>query len=106
MCGLPGEGPADLDGIIEMAETIARLGKEVTGRYAAVVANVSNFVPKPQTPYQWNDLTMTEKAFHGVCDPLPAASVLERSCRRPMISFVFEYIQRYLLKYGAVSWWL
>ena len=30
MCGLPGEGPADLDGIIDMAETIARLGKEVT----------------------------------------------------------------------------
>ena len=54
MCGLPGEGPADLDGIIDMAETIARLGKEVTGRFPAVVANVSNFVPKPQTPYQWN----------------------------------------------------
>ena len=31
MCGLPGERPADLDGIIDMAETIARLGKEVTG---------------------------------------------------------------------------
>ena len=32
MCGLPGERQADLDGIIEMAETISRLGKEVTGR--------------------------------------------------------------------------
>ena len=36
MCGLPGERPADLDGIVEMAETIARIGKEVTGRYAEV----------------------------------------------------------------------
>ena len=54
MCGLPGERETDLDGIIEMAETISRLGKEVRGRPATVVANVSNFVPKPQTPYQFN----------------------------------------------------
>jgi radical SAM family uncharacterized protein len=56
MCGLPGERPADLDGIIEMAETIARIGKEVTGRYADVTASVSNFIPKPHTPYQWNGI--------------------------------------------------
>ena len=56
MCGLPGERPADLDGIIEMAETIAKIGKQVTGRYADVVASVSNFVPKPHTPYQWNGI--------------------------------------------------
>jgi radical SAM family uncharacterized protein len=56
MCGLPGERTADLDGIIDMAETIARIGKEVTGRYAEVTASVSNFVPKPHTPYQWNGM--------------------------------------------------
>ena len=56
MCGLPGERPADLDGIIEMAETLARIGKDVTGRYADVTASVSNFVPKPHTPYQWNGM--------------------------------------------------
>ncbi|SIO61050.1 radical SAM family uncharacterized protein [Singulisphaera sp. GP187] len=63
MCGLPGERPADLDGIIEMAETIARIGKDVTGRYADVVASVSNFVPKPHTPYQWNGM-QTREYFH------------------------------------------
>jgi radical SAM family uncharacterized protein len=56
MCGLPGERPADLDGIVDMAETIARIGKEVTGRYAEVTASVSNFIPKPHTPYQWNGM--------------------------------------------------
>ncbi len=60
MCGLPGERPADLDGIVEMAETIARIGKDVTGRYAEVVASVSNFVPKPHTPYQWNGMQTRE----------------------------------------------
>src|SRR5829696_8185715 len=60
MCGLPGERPADLDGIVAMAETIARIGKDVTGRYAEVVASVSNFVPKPHTPYQWNGMQTRE----------------------------------------------
>jgi radical SAM family uncharacterized protein len=54
MCGLPGERTADLDGILEMAETIARIGKEERGRWANVTASVSNFVPKAHTPYQWN----------------------------------------------------
>ena len=61
MCGLPGERPADLDGIVAMAETIARIGKDVNGRYADVVASVSNFVPKPHTPYQWNG--MRDRAY-------------------------------------------
>jgi radical SAM family uncharacterized protein len=60
MCGLPGERQADLDGIIAMAETIARIGKDVTGRYAEVTASVSNFVPKPHTPYQWNGMQTRE----------------------------------------------
>jgi len=54
MCGLPGERTVDLDGIVDMAETIARIRKEEHGRYAKVTASVSNFVPKAHTPYQWN----------------------------------------------------
>jgi radical SAM family uncharacterized protein len=60
MCGLPGERETDLEGIIEMSETISRLGQQVTGRQTTVVANVSNFVPKPQTPYQWNAMQRRE----------------------------------------------
>ncbi|HVU86863.1 MAG TPA: TIGR03960 family B12-binding radical SAM protein [Pirellulales bacterium] len=60
MCGLPGERPVDLDGIVEMAETISRIGKEELGHYAKVTASVSNFVPKPHTPYQWNGMQSRE----------------------------------------------
>jgi radical SAM superfamily enzyme YgiQ (UPF0313 family) len=60
MCGLPGERTVDLDGIIEMAETIAQIGKEQTGRYPRVTASVSNFVPKAHTPYQWNGMQRRE----------------------------------------------
>ena len=60
MCGLPGERPVDLDGIIDMAETIARIGKGEMGRFPKVVASVSNFVPKSHTPYQWNGMQRRE----------------------------------------------
>jgi radical SAM superfamily enzyme YgiQ (UPF0313 family) len=60
MCGLPGERRVDLDGIVDMAQTIARISKEVTGRYKEVTASVSNFVPKPHTPYQWNGMQTRE----------------------------------------------
>jgi radical SAM family uncharacterized protein len=60
MCGLPGERVVDLDGIVDMAEHISAIGKEVRGRYAAVTASVSNFVPKPHTPYQWNGMQTRE----------------------------------------------
>ena len=63
LCGLPGERPVDLDGIVEMAETIATIGREVRGRFPKVTASVSNFVPKAHTPYQWNGM-QTREYFH------------------------------------------
>ncbi|MEZ6138961.1 MAG: TIGR03960 family B12-binding radical SAM protein [Zavarzinella sp.] len=60
LAGLPGERTVDLDGIIDMAETIAKIGKDVRNRYADVTASVSNFVPKPHTPYQWNGMQTRE----------------------------------------------
>src|SRR5579862_338322 len=60
MCGLPGERQVDLDGIVDMAETIARIGREVRGRFMEVTASVSNFVPKSHTPYQWNGMQTRE----------------------------------------------
>ena len=64
MCGLPGERPADLDGILEMADAIWKIGRDV-GRSVKVVANVSNFVPKPHSPYQWNGMQTREVPARG-----------------------------------------
>jgi radical SAM family uncharacterized protein len=60
LCGLPGERHADLDGIVDLAEQISAVGKEVAGRYKDVTASVSNFIPKPHTPYQWNGMQTRE----------------------------------------------
>src|SRR5438067_10371466 len=60
MCGLPGERAVDLDGIVDMAEEISAIGRQVRGRYVEVTASVSNFIPKPHTPYQWNGMQTRE----------------------------------------------
>ncbi len=60
LCGLPGERVVDLDGIVDMAEHISAIGREVRGRPVEVTASVSNFVPKPHTPYQWNGMQTRE----------------------------------------------
>ena len=56
MTGLPTETEEDLDGIADLAERIIALAKEHNGgkigRYSVSVS-VSNFVPKPDTPFMW-----------------------------------------------------
>lgn len=60
LCGLPGEREADLAGIVDLAQDISGLARPYLGRPAKVVANVSNFVPKPHTPYQWQAMQTGE----------------------------------------------
>ena len=54
MIGLPTETYEDLDGILEIAENIQRIHREkgMKGGFKVNVS-VSNFVPKPHTPFQW-----------------------------------------------------
>ncbi len=51
MVGFPGETDADIAAIVDLSYEIARLRKEVDGRFAAVNAAVSWLVPKPHTPF-------------------------------------------------------
>ena len=60
MCGLPGETTADIDGIISLSQDIAFLGKSIMKRLPAIVASVSNFIPKPQTPFQRDGMQRRE----------------------------------------------
>jgi radical SAM family uncharacterized protein/radical SAM-linked protein len=53
MIGLPTETDADLDGIVEICEYAARLGNQYHGRKATVNVTLSPFVPKSNTPFQW-----------------------------------------------------
>ena len=54
--GLPGETDEDLDGIAEIARRINEIYREVCEKRTRfnVTVSVSNFVPKPHTPFQWS----------------------------------------------------
>lgn len=91
LCGLPGEREVDLDGILEQAETISRIGKEVRGRYVEVTASVSNFIPKPHTPYQWNGM-QTREYFKWV------NQYLKRKCRLKSVKIKQHDVELSLLE--------
>ncbi len=52
MIGLPTETLEDVLGIAELSARVRRAGKEA-GQHGEVNVSVSNFVPKPHTPFQW-----------------------------------------------------
>ncbi len=95
LIGLPGERTVDLDGIVDMAERISRIGKEVTGRFVEVTASVSNFVPKPHTPYQWNGM-QSRAYFHW------AGQYLRQRCKLRSVRIKQHEIERSLLE-GLLS---
>ncbi len=56
MIGLPTETYEDLDGIADIVRKIIEINFKVRGRKGGrfrITVSVSNFVPKPHTPFQW-----------------------------------------------------
>jgi radical SAM family uncharacterized protein len=57
MIGLPTETSDDMDGISRLAQKVVRTWREYTrnkNRGVKVTCSASCFVPKPQTPFQWD----------------------------------------------------
>ena len=66
MVGLPTETDADLDGIATIAKNILAINEEIYGKKNSrfnLTISVSNFVPKPHTPFQWVAQNTSEQ-FH------------------------------------------
>ncbi|MDD6191014.1 MAG: TIGR03960 family B12-binding radical SAM protein [Firmicutes bacterium] len=64
MIGLPTETFEDLDGIAEIAGKIMDINYNIRGRKGGrfrVTVSVSNFVPKPHTPFQWEPQNTREE---------------------------------------------
>ncbi|MFC1932092.1 TIGR03960 family B12-binding radical SAM protein [Chloroflexota bacterium] len=53
MLGLPGETTEDIEGIINLVDKVRTLGRKTKGRTPQIRVNISTFVPKPHTPFQW-----------------------------------------------------
>ncbi len=62
MLGLPGEEEEDLAGITRLAKKTAEIGRQIRRetsrkmRRIEVQVNVSTFIPKPFTPFQWYEM--------------------------------------------------
>ncbi len=54
MIGQPTETDADVIAIAELANAVIRKTSDIAGR-KSVTVSVSNFVPKPHTPFQWHE---------------------------------------------------
>ncbi|MGE5224118.1 MAG: TIGR03960 family B12-binding radical SAM protein [Omnitrophica WOR_2 bacterium] len=53
MIGHPSETIEDVQAIADLCKAVLSVGRKVLGNRAQVHAGVSNFVPKPHTPFQW-----------------------------------------------------
>jgi len=53
MIGLPTETDEDIQGILDLAHKILRIGKQHARRGARITVSASSFIPKPHTPFQW-----------------------------------------------------
>ena len=61
MVGLPTETDEDVRAIAGMGRACSELGRKVSGHAKDVVVSVSNFVPKPHTPFQWHPMPSREE---------------------------------------------
>jgi radical SAM family uncharacterized protein len=96
MIGLPGETIEDVLAIAAICRRVLDIGKRRHGGRAQVKANVSTFVPKVLTPFQWDGQDSTDeieakvselrKALHGKGLTMswhdPASSLLEAALGR------------------------
>ncbi|MDR0851883.1 MAG: TIGR03960 family B12-binding radical SAM protein [Clostridiales Family XIII bacterium] len=71
MIGLPTETTEDLDGIVALAAAVMRRARQIQEkgkRTFNLTVSVSNFVPKPNTPFQWcagnTEEELREKNFY------------------------------------------
>jgi radical SAM family uncharacterized protein len=96
MIGLPGETMADVLAIAAISRRVLEMGRRRHGGRAQVKVNVSTFVPKVMTPFQWDGQDTTaeieakvealRKAMHGkglvLSWPDPNSSILEAAIGR------------------------
>jgi radical SAM superfamily enzyme YgiQ (UPF0313 family) len=90
MIGLPTETDEDLEAIVELTKRIRERMLEIArprGRVGSVIVSLNAFVPKPQTPFQWEpiesekELDRKIKFITRALKPIPNVEVRAMSSR-------------------------
>ena len=61
MIGLPRETHAEVQGIVDLGIRAREIGRRICSGRFSVHVSVSNFVPKPHTPFQWEGMEAREQ---------------------------------------------
>ncbi|MGR3219567.1 MAG: TIGR03960 family B12-binding radical SAM protein [Candidatus Anammoxibacter sp.] len=92
MIGLPLESDEEIDEIIELANKVSLLKKDVTGSPANINVTIAIFVPKPHTPFQWQPM-VTKERIREIID-----RIRNSNKRKSRIKFKFHNPDRSLLE--------
>jgi len=65
MIGLPSETDEDIQGIIELADTLRRL-KKSRSRQDSIHVSITTFIPKPNVPFQWESQISTAESLEKI----------------------------------------
>ena len=60
MIGLPGETDVDVVGIVDTIKWLRRECSQISNRRLNFNITISNFTPKPHTPFQWHSVSTSE----------------------------------------------
>jgi len=110
MIGLPTETPEDWKGIVEMVLKTARIARKIGGHRGKVNVSVATFVPKPQTPFQWEKqmpLEEIKKAVDFLRSGIRQCQNVTFKWHQPELSFleaVFSRGDRLLGKVLETAW--
>jgi radical SAM family uncharacterized protein len=63
MIGHPMETLEDVQAIADLAHKVLAEGRKFHGKKASVNVGVSTFIPKPQTPFQWEPMDATDHVY-------------------------------------------
>ncbi|PID87049.1 MAG: B12-binding domain-containing radical SAM protein [Chloroflexi bacterium] len=63
MIGHPMEEMEDVQAIIDLSKAVLAEGRQFHGKKASVNVGVSTFIPKPQTPFQWESMDDVDKVY-------------------------------------------
>ena len=95
MVGLPTETMDDVQGIVDWAAEVRRIGRETVGNRARVRVSTSNHVPKAHAPFQW-------ARQETPAELQPKHELLARECRRARLDLTWNDPEESLLE-GVLS---
>ena len=95
MVGLPTETMDDVQGIVDWAADVRRIGRETVGNRARVRVSTSNHVPKAHAPFQW-------ARQETPAELQPKHELLARECRRARLDLTWNDPEESLLE-GVLS---